>query len=277
MNQFQYSFYHIFKEKVENELEPIFREFKNQIDIYNRQFCLTLKSYKLEWTAELNKNEEIYKSLKEKAEADYKKAVEEFEADDESGHSYAMSESGLDIIPHQYDAQKEEINNEYNNFFDLYSKSILIALYSLTESNLNRIMELSSNVFVKKIKPSHFNTRDYLNSTLLYLDLVLEIETTRLEPYISQLKEIQFLRNGIVHNNSIFTEIGTASNIAKKYNKSLKYDRKSMLLKISSSNFVIILFQLLKEFFEELYWQIDIKQNSIIIRNGLIHWLGLLN
>ncbi len=275
MNQFQYSFYHITNEKVENEFESIFREFKNQIDIYHRQFNLTLKSYVKEWNEELKVNDENYKSQKTKADVVYAKAIKEY-GDDEYSHSYAMNESGLDIISHQHYTQKEEIDNEYRDFLDLYSKSILIALYSLNESKLNRIIELSSDVFNQKIKPSHFNSRDYLNSTILYLNLVIEIETEKLESHISKLKEIQFLRNGIVHNSSILSDIETASNIAKKYNKSLLFNKSSGLLKIINSSFIKEFFQLLKDFCEELFWLIDIKQDSIIIRNGLIHWLGIL-
>lgn len=85
----------------------------------------------------------------------------------------------------------ERINLKYNEFLDLFSKSTIIALYSLNESILNKITNLSSDFFNKKIKPSHFNSKDYLNAEIQYLELVIEIDISTLEKYISKLKDIQ--------------------------------------------------------------------------------------
>lgn len=276
MSQFHYSFYRIINQKVENEFEPLFKELKHQIYIYERQFKLTSKAYVNEWNEELKANDKNYKSQKAKAEVIYKNAIQDF-GEDEYAHSYAMNASGLEMLDHQHYRQKEEIDNEYNSFLDLYSKSILIALYSLNESKLNEIVNVASTVFNKKIKPSHFNSRDYLNSSIQYLNLVIEIDTEKLETHISKLKDIQFLRNGIVHNSSIFSETETATNIVKKYNKSLRFDKRNNSINIINSAFIKDFFQLLKDFYEELFWALDIKQESIIIKNGLSHWLGVLD
>ncbi|WP_111710114.1 hypothetical protein [Lutibacter citreus] len=276
MSQFQYSFYHIINQKIENKFEPLFKEFKHQIYIYERQFKLTSKAYVSEWNEELKTNDKNYKLQKTKAEVIYKNEIKDY-GEDEYAHSYAMNASGLKMLDHQHYSQKEEIDIEYNSFLDLYSKSILIALYSLNESKLNEIVNVASTVFNKKIKPSHFNSRDYLNSSIQYLNLVIEIETGNLETHISKLKDIQFLRNGIVHNSSIFSEIKTAINIVKKYNKSLRFNKSDNSINIINSAFINDFFQLLKDFYEELFWTLDIKQESIIIKNGLSHWLGVLD
>lgn len=276
MNQFQYSFYHIINQKIENEFEPIFKDFKHQIYIYQRQFDLTSKSYVNEWDDEIKTNDLNYKEQKAKADIIYKKEIEGYEKDQDV-HSYAMNASGLEIISHQHYSQKEEIDDEYKDFLDLYSKSILIALYSLNESKLNRIIEIASNVFNQKIKPSHFSQRDYLNSSILYLNLVIEIDTKKLETHISKLKDIQFLRNGIVHSSSIYSEIEKASEIAVKYKESLNFNTSSNSIKITKSKFIKTFFQLLKDFYEDLFWLLDLKQDSVIIKNGLSYWLGVLD
>lgn len=276
MSNFKYTFYHISNKKKENKLEPIFKDFKNQIDIYHRQFDLTLKSYLKEWKSELNKNDKVYSDQKTKANIIYNKAFNET-SEDEFAHSYAMHKSDLGIIEEQHYTEREEINNEYIDFLDLYSKSILIALYSLNESKLNQITNITSEIFRKKVKPSHFNSRDYLNSSILYIKLVLEINTDNLEKYISKLKEIQFLRNSLVHNASIFSDTKKAVKISKKYSNSLSFNPKTGFLKIISSDFIKDFFYLLKNFHEELFWLLDSNQNFIIIRNGLLHWLGILD
>lgn len=276
MSEFSFTFYHIINKKKENGFEPIFKEFKNQINIYQRQFDLTLKSYLKEWKDELKKNDVEYKTRKDAAEKIYEAEIKDYK-EDEYAHNYAMNASGLEIIEEEHYTQKEEINTEYKNFLDLYSKSILIALYSLNESKLNEIIETSSVIFNKKIKPSHFNSRDYLNSSILYLNLVIEIEMKTIDKYVSSLKEIQFLRNNIIHNASILTEVKTASNIAKKYERLLSYNEKTGFLKIISSKCIKDFFVLLKDFYEELFWLIDIKQELTIIKNGLTYWLGMIN
>ncbi|GFE02812.1 hypothetical protein KUL156_54040 [Alteromonas sp. KUL156] len=276
MNNFKYCYYHIINQKVENEFEPIFRDFKKQLYIYERQYKLTSKAYIKEWESELKNNEINYRKLEAEANIIYKKEIEGYE-EDYDAHSYAMHSSGLEIISQQYISQKEEIDNEYKNFLDLYSKSILIAIYSLNESKLNTIINKASNIFNKKIKPSHFGQRDYLNSSIQYLNLVVEIDTRNLETYISKLKDLQFLRNGIVHNSSIYPEFKTASKIASKYKGSLTFNISNNSIKITKSNFIEKCFQLLKNFYEELFWLLDLKLDSAIIKNGLIYWLGILD
>lgn len=276
MNRFQHSFYQISHQKPENKFEILFNEIKKQIDIYNRQYLLTLKTYIKEWQGEISSKNETYKTQKEIAEKIY---VETFDGneDDDSAHSYAMHTSGLETLEYMHFNTIEEIDNEYKNFLDLYSKSTLIALYSLNESKLNEISNIASEIFQKKIKPSHFNTRDYLNSSIQYLELVIELETDKIEKYISKLKDIQFLRNNIVHNISIFSDIKTITEISNKHKESLNFNPENQYLKISNSKFIKDFFSLLKEFYKDLFWIIDKKQNSQIIRNGLIHWLGLID
>jgi hypothetical protein len=276
MNLFQHSLYRTFNEKKQNRFEKCFKELTFQIEFDKKQFDFTIKSYRKEREIELKDAQEHYTINKSRAEKIYTQTYND-NINDEYGHSLAMHESGLDHIEYNYYETKEEIDSKFNDFFDLYSKSILIALYSLNESTLNKISNLSSEVFAKKIKPSHFNSRDYLLSSLNYLDLVIEVDITSLQNYISKLKDIQYLRNNIVHNLSTFQDVENISDIIAKYNDIIKLDRTTGYLRIVKIKFIEDLFILINNFYEELLWLIEKKQDSEIIKNGLKFWLGILD
>ncbi|EDP96174.1 hypothetical protein U8527_14780 [Kordia algicida OT-1] len=275
MNKFSHGFYRFINKKKESEFEPIFKEFKDQINIYQRQLDLTLKSYVDEWNEEINKNDENYKALMDGAEKIYNDIIKGSDSD-ENSHSYASHAAGFDSIEYEHSTVKEDIDKEYIGFLDLYSKSVLIALYSLNESKLNQIIESSSVIFDKKIKPSHLDSRDYLNSSIIYLNLVLDIETKTIESYLTKLKDIQFLRNSIIHNNSIFIEKEKVTYIIDKHKGELKLDDNGFLMIIRGS-FIREFFLILKSFYEELFWLIDIKQELKTIKNGLVFWLGIID
>lgn len=274
MTKFKFTFYHILYEKDQNSFETIFNEAKKQLEIYKRQFDLTLRTYKKEWDGEIAERNEAYKNHKEKAEQAYKNAIDG-SSRDEFTEQYAMHVSGLDFIIEEHSIDIEKINVEYNNFLDLYSKSILIAIYSLNENKLNEIAETAASVFLKKIKPAHFNSRDYLESSLQYLNLVTDIEIVSLEKYTSKLKELQFLRNKIIHNGSKFSDVQQVSKIVKKH-QDLDLDDKKQL-KIKGSKFIKDIFELFSDFYQSLFWLIDLKQDSVILKNGFKHWLGILD
>jgi hypothetical protein len=276
MTDFQYTLYRVTHDKVESKFEPIFVEIRNQINIYNRQFDLTINSYLKEWKEEIKKIEDSYKEHLTKANQDYENIIKE-EGDDGFNNQHAWEQSGLGYLQDQIDSSKEEIKDEYKGFLDLYSKSILIALYSLNESTLNEITNTASDIFNKKIKPSHFNSRDYLNSAFQYLELVIELEMQKMEEYISKLKDIQFIRNNIVHSASVFSDIKIISQIVKKHRDVFHFDEEKGYLKIISSKIIKELFALLREFYEELLWAIDLKQDLLIIQNGFRHWLGIID
>lgn len=103
------------------------------------------------------------------------------------------------------------------------------------------------------------------------------MKKNKLKTYISKLKDIQFLRNGIVHNASIFSKISKVSNIVKKYKQSLGFDIENNSLRIINSKFIKDFILLLKNFYEQLFWLLDIRQESIIIKNGLSHWFGFID
>ena len=195
---------------------------------------------------------------------------------DEFAHQYAMNQSGLDYLFEEHSSDIEQINIEYNNFLDLYSKSILIAIYSLNESKLNEIAETAADVFTKKIKPLHFNSRDYLEASFQYLNLVIDLELDSLQKYLPKLKDLQYLRNKIIHNEAKFIELEQVSKIVKNHKNLLSLDERNQL-EIKGSKFIRDLFELFSDFYQALFWLVDARQDSAILKNGFEHWLGILD
>ncbi|WP_447637304.1 hypothetical protein [Flavobacterium microcysteis] len=275
MNRFQYSFYRVTNEKIPNRFEDLFKEIKCQIEIYERQYTLTTKSYVKEWNNEKTKIKEKYNTLLREAEKEYDQIVGT--SNDDYTHQFAMNKTGLDAIEYNYSESIQEIDKEYKDFLDLYSKSTMIALYSLNESKLNKIAVVAADLFLKKIKLEHFNNRDYLNSVLDYLNLVIEIDIESLQPHISKLKDIQTFRNKAVHALSVIPEKEAVQIVKKKKNGSLLYDNQTKTVKIISSAYIKDFFSLLKDFYEDLAWLIDKSQNYEILKNGIHYWLAIID
>ncbi|UAB82826.1 hypothetical protein INR75_11325 [Zunongwangia sp. SCSIO 43204] len=268
------TFYYISTNRQINPFEKKIEELIDRLELYKKQFNLTSKSYLKEWSNEKEELNENIKEQKIKAEKLYKEIYDSV-VGEEYAQSIALQNSGLeDIDYHEYE-RKEEIDSKYKDFLDFYAKSILTSLYSLNESKLNEICIVGSEVFEKKIKPHHFNERDYLKSSLTYLELVLEISTESLDPYFSKLKEIQFIRNKIVHEDSKFQD-EKINEIASKYS-SLQLEKSTGYLKIIKSDFIELVFDLISDFYEELVWLFEKKQNYQVTKNGLKYWFGVLD
>jgi hypothetical protein len=277
MNTFQYTFYQISNKKKENQFESIFEEIKNQINVYEKQFDLTLKSYIKEKETEYKESKDKYDEIGKKVDKVYEEALKSYGMDNEESHQYATHKSGINYFEQETYDEKERINKKYKNFLDLYCKSSLIALYSLNENKLNEISNHSSEIFNKDVKLSHFNTRDYLMSPITYLNLVIGIDVNQVEKYVTNLKEVQYLRNKIIHAGSKFPLEKTIIQIVKKHKNSLIFDSKNGFLLFKESKLMKDFFVQNKSFYHELFLLIEKKQNLEIIKNGLKHWLGFLD
>lgn len=273
MNLFQYSIHQIKTPKIPNEFNEIFSDLTNKIEIYKKQYQLTIKSYLEEKKTEKEKEKENYSKRIEIANKVYSELTAE-KPINENTKLYAEHKAQYDYINQNYSETLESIDIKYDNFLDLYTKSLIIALYSLNESKLNDTINLASDIFRKDIKPSHLDNRDYLNSSIVYLDLVIGIDTKVLKKYVTFFKEVQFIRNKIIHSESKTTEIKTAKGIVKKHKESLKFETESNFIRIISSIFFKDFITNLLEFYHNLILEIDKKQNYQIIKNGLKFWLA---
>jgi hypothetical protein len=273
MTPFQFIYYYLNNERKIDILENSFVNINEKIELYEKQYTITLNSYLKLWDKELILLESQFKKGEEFRKKIYAENLGTENLQDENNIAYATNISGMEYYAEKHTEDKQKIKLKYFDFLDLYSKSTLIALYSLNENFLNETCDISSEILNKKIKISHFNSRNYLKATIEYLQLVIDIEITDLEKYISKLKDIQYLRNKIIHAGSKFTD-DYVLKIVKKYSDSLHYEKE--ILKIIKPDFVKDLFKVLKEFYEETLWLLEERNKFEIIRKIFENWFGVI-
>lgn len=275
MTPFQITFYFLNNQREIEHLEKSFIAINDQLELFEKQHSSTIKNYLKSWQEELDDLTERYKKSEKRAQQEYDETIGDSDPNDENNISYATHISGIDYLAHKKQEEIEEIKAKYSDFLDLFSKSTLIGLYSLNENFLSKICELSSKEFAKKIKLSHFSQRDYLLSSFNYLELVMDISIEPFEKYISKLKDIQSIRNKIIHEGSEIKDNSILKTI-EKYSPNLLYDQEKEFLRIVSSNFNKDFFELLRNLYQELLWQLEERQKYKTIKNILENWFGLI-
>jgi hypothetical protein len=275
MTPFQITFHYINHERELDVLENAFLKIKDQLELYEKQHSITLSSYLKSWQEELDTLQKTFEKVEQKAQERYKKALGTENPENQDNIAYATHISGLDYLSHKNYEDTENIKTKYFDFLDLFSKSTLIALYSLNENFLNKTCDIVSQTLNHKIKVSHFNSRDYLKASIDYLELVTDIPIAGLEKYISKLKDIQFLRNKIIHAGSQFSN-DSILEISKKYPKSLHYEKEKEFLKIVKPEFINNLFKLIREFYEEILWLIEERREFKTVKNIFENWFSLI-
>lgn len=275
MTPFQITFYYLNNQRKIEQLEKSFIVINEQLELFENQHSSTIKNYLKNWKEELDNLTERYKKLEKSSQEKYDETIGDNDPSDENNIAYATHISGIDYLAHRKQENIEEIKAKYSDFLDLFSKSTLIGLYSLNENFLSKICELSSQAFEKKIKLSHFSQRDYLLSSFNYLELVIDIPFEPFKKYVSKLKDIQSIRNKIIHEGSEIKDNSILKTI-EKYSPNLLYDKEKEFLRIVSSNFNKDFFALLKSLYQELLWQLEERQKYKSIKSILENWFGLI-
>lgn len=275
MTPFQITFHYLNNERKIENLEKSFSDVKNQLDLYEKQHSNTIKSYLKSRKEELDTLRERYAKTEKEAQKRYEEALGTENPDDQDNIAYATHISGIDYIIHNKSEEMEKIKIKYSDFLDLFSKSTLIALYSLNENFLNKVCDFASETFEQKIKVSHFNSRNYLKASFDYLELVINIQKKPFESYISKLKDIQSIRNRIIHAGSQITDTSILK-LVKKHSHSFHYNEENQFLRIISPKYTEDFFNILRNLYEELFWQLEERQNWNTLKNILENWFGLI-
>lgn len=275
MTPFQISMYYITHEREMGILEKSFLQVKSQLELYKKQYAITQKSYLNSWKQEAENLNKKYKKSEEQAKKIYAETLGDENPEDENNIAYATHVSGIDYLAHKKSEDGELTDAKYLDFLDLFSKSTLISLYSLNENFLKVTCDNVSQIFNIKVKISHFKSRDYLQASINYLELVANIETVDLESYISKLKDIQVIRNRIIHDGSKIKDKSTLR-VVKKYHDSIYIVEETDFLKIAKAKFINNFFTILKEFYEEILWLLEEKLEYKTLAEIFSNWLGLI-
>lgn len=257
-------------------LEKAFLEFKDQINFIEKQYFITVDLYLKNRQEELDNLENTYFEVLNEAKEGYENELDKENFNDDYKIYHTKKFSGIDAIIFLKNEDISEIKLKYSNILDLFSKSTLISLYSLNETFLNRICEIASVTFKQKITISHFNSRDYLIASFNYLELVIDIPQQSLESYIFKLKQIQKIRNKIIHSGSKSSEL-IILDIIKANARSFHHNNENQFIRIISAQFIIDFIDLLNDLYNELFWLFEYRQNYKTLKNIFENWFRLID
>lgn len=106
--------------------------------------------------------------------------------------------------------ERENIEFLYEDDFQKYGRSfpkqyynpILLSLFSLLESWMKRICELENHDSSSHVKITDLSGNNYIEKSRKYLMLVAELDLSDADKLWSKIREIQKIRNAIIHNES---------------------------------------------------------------------------
>lgn len=257
-------------------LEHFFVEIIEKINLYEQHSKATIILYEKEKTDILKKSKESYDAAIKVANKEYSRILQE-NGNDEFAHSFAMHESGIDFLQYYYQNEEEEISIRFKKMNNYFTKSSLVLEYALLESELRGLCNLLQTSFQNRISLNDLSEKDYLKSIFTYLDLVINLPIKELaDNFKDDFKELQFLRNKIMHNGGEFLSANPNQElnlIINKNNNTIsleKLENNSLLLNVEM-NYVIKFYIEIKSFFTQLLWLLDQKLNFTILLNRFHH------
>ncbi|MCI5191171.1 MAG: hypothetical protein D3905_15575 [Candidatus Electrothrix sp. AS4_5] len=103
------------------------------------------------------------------------------------------------------DAYSWELHQNQYKFPDIHRESLVIAIYNFVEAELNRLCSIISESIESKIKLKNLHGQG-VNRALLYLSKVAELDMSKMGGERSYIKEVNRLRNAIVHRGGFLLE-----------------------------------------------------------------------
>lgn len=259
MNAFQYTIQQLFAEQKKNEFESKFIEIKDKINIYKKQYTLTTKSYLKEWKAELAEINTIHERNVNEGEKIYKDIIKD-DPENIDNQMYAEHESNLRHIHEEHSELKSNIENKYRDFLDLFSKAILTAVHSLSETELLEIVKLSFHKFTNQSTTDDLDKVETFLESINYLVQKITIEGKKLNKILPFLLESKLIRNRIVHSQSKVSktkEITKFIDIEKRHPKSFKFNAEKKFFKILRPDFLENYFDNTFKFYHQLFIEIE--------------------
>lgn len=93
-----------------------------------------------------------------------------------------------------------------NQVLQSQRKASVLSIFSLIEGKLKELCNLVEGEFNFKIKINDLGGSDDIQKYWVYLDKVYGLDTSKLEPLYTPIKQQKYFRNKIAHNNSKIDE-----------------------------------------------------------------------
>lgn len=86
-------------------------------------------------------------------------------------------------------------------FSQILNTSILLSVYGMFENELYTLCCAAGKIVKSKLTPKDLSGQNYIGQCRKYLDKIVELDLSRVEPLWNELVKVQKLRNSIAHNN----------------------------------------------------------------------------
>jgi len=280
MNEIHYLLIHSLNERNSSIFENIIFECLENIEVLLNNYYLILEHYDTKQESDIKTTTDRYEAELPEFEKKYQAKLDELEEDEEELKiSYAGYYSGLDNFNKKYHWGIAATRVKYKHYYDLSSKSTLISLYSNLEKTLKSISQELGEEFSKRVTLEHLNNKNYIKSSLDYLDLVLDMDMDKIDPLASKIESYQLVRNKIIHSLSEFNDLEKIRPIVQS-NKGflqLEPNKSTSTLRIFDAKYVELFTSLTKEILYEIVISTGKLNEFKLIRRGLLHCFKILD
>lgn len=260
--------------KPQSDFDALLQHLEELIDSFERNAKSTSVLYGQSYLEEREKVKESFKDYWEKASVIYKKAYDEVSGDDSVKDAWAVNEAGYREIERDEQIAEEMIDRNHREMIDHYNKSATAMLYSILEGQFRRFSDLLKQMGNHVLSVEDLAQRDYIEGIYKYLEKVIGVDTTSIEPFKEKFQPLKRLRNKIMHNNAEFPDIEATelNKIVEESNGMLDWEKEMdefanwddednvkryYVLRIKNIDFLDPFYKLIREFFNELFWLAD--------------------
>lgn len=260
--------------KPQSDFDALLQHLEELIDTFERNAEATSLLYGQSYLEEREKVKKTFKEYWAAAGKVYKEAYEEVSGDDHERDSWAVHKAGYREIERDEQISEEIADRNHREMIDHYNKSATAMLYSILEGQFRRFSELLRQMGGHVLSVEDLAQRDYIEGIYKYLEKVIGIDTTSIEPFKEKFQPLKRLRNKIMHNNAEFPDIeATELNKIVEDSKGMLDWEKEMdeyadwddkdnvkryyVLRIKNIDYLEPYYKLIREFFNELFWLAD--------------------
>lgn len=278
MNPFGFSIHHAFNEYTQSDLEKFFAGVKSKTAMFSYHAALTTKLHLKEKNEALDIFNKAFEIPLKEANEKYELLKKDFE-DDNEGHQYAYHYSNLDQIEGSQSMGEYQLSEEFDDLSAYTNNSAIIEAYSFLEKEFKRLCELLKVEFSETISHNDLSSRDYLAGWLKYLRLVIKLNVTTLDPFINKFKDLQYIRNRIIHDGGEFPKNPESKEdktnvIEKLVNSSKKRlelleENNMFVIRIKDISYVQDYYDVILDFFQAILNLVEEKNQFKILRAKL--------
>jgi hypothetical protein len=256
-------------------LENFFASVEEKIMLYEEHIDTTVAHYDRQMGMDIAKNTAEYQIENARAVKAFDIAYDEWDGDAEFRHAAAMHESGLADVENAFESHEQMIREENEELLDYFNKSSLIMLYSLLESEQKHLCQILKELKGTKISVSDFESRDYIGGSFKYLELVIDLDKAPFEPFATKLKDVQYVRNRVVHDHSEFSMADdevlnkVLANAKGLIEMRTTLDEERRILRLFKPAYIKNQYQLVRELFTAFFWEINEKFGYPVLQDRL--------